>query len=830
MHEPEIRLSRSKALRTLDRIADPWGTRTPYGRGESWPVRVDQFLEAGISEDEVERWVQTASLHHSNGDALDLAVKDGRIVGVRGRAEDRVNRGRVDPKDLFVWQAYHSSDRLTRPLVRENGQLVETDWDTAMARVVARTRSMLEEIGPAAIAFYTSGQLFLEEYYTQSVIARGGIGTNHLDGNTRLCTATAEKSMEESFGCDGQPGSLSDIDHADTIFMVGHNMAETQAVSWMRLLDRRRGTNPPVLIAVDPRPTPVAREADLHLAVRNGTNMALLNAIQHELIGNGWIDKAYIAKHTVGFAELRETVMHWPPERAATICGVPVEQIREAARLLGHAEHLVSTVLQGVYQSHQATAAACQVNNIHMMRRMLGQPGRGVLQMNGQPTAQNTRECGADGGYPAFRNWENDAHMRELATIWNVDFLKIPHYSEPTHAMQIFRYAEQGTIRFLWITATNPAASLPELQRIREILAQERLFVVVQDIFLTETALLADVVLPAASWGEKLGTFTNTDRTVHISEKAVEPPGEARSDLNIFLDYARRMDFRDKDGQPLIWWSDPESAFEAWKMCSRGRPCDYTGLTYDKLRGGSGIQWPCNAEHPEGTERLYTDDIWWADPDYCEAFGKDLLTGAAHTETEYRALNPFGKGILKAADYVPPHELPSEEYPFLLNTGRTIYHFHTRTKTARTPQLQEAAPEVWVELASADAARLGIAEGDLVEITSPRGSLLAPARITAIREGAIFIPFHYGYWDQPGGIAPNGAPRAANELTITDWDPVSKQPYYKIGAARVKKVAASDGRAAPAPPVSAPPIHDTGIRARVAGAEASERIAGGREP
>jgi anaerobic selenocysteine-containing dehydrogenase len=306
-----------------------------------------------------------------------------------------------------------------------------------------------------------------------------------------------------------------------------------------------------------------------------------------------------------------------------------------------------------------------------------------------------------------------------LATIWNVDFLKIPHYSEPTHAMQIFRYAEQGTIRFLWITATNPAVSLPELHRIREILAQERLFVVVQDIFVTETALLADVVLPAASWGEKLGTFTNTDRTVHISEKAVEPPGEARSDLDIFLDYARRMDFRDKDGQPLIWWSDPESAFEAWKNCSRGRPCDYSGLTYDALRGGSGIQWPCNAEHPEGTERLYRDGIWWADPEYCEAFGKDLLTGAEHTETEYRALNPFGKGILKAADYAPPHELPSEEYPFLLNTGRTIYHFHTRTKTARAPQLQEAAPEVWVELAPSDAARLGIAEGDLVEITSP---------------------------------------------------------------------------------------------------------------
>jgi anaerobic selenocysteine-containing dehydrogenase len=558
----------------------------------------------------VEQWVQTASLHHSNGDALDLAVKGGRIVGVRGQASDRVDRGRVDPKDLFVWQAYQSPDRLTQPLVRENGRLVATDWDTAMNRIVERTCDLLEEIGPAAIAFYTSGQLFLEEYYTQAVIARGGIGTNHLDGNTRLCTATAEHSLEESFGCDGQPGSYTDIDHADTIFLVGHNMAETQAVLWMRILDRRRGPHPPRLIAVDPRSTPVAREADLHLPIRNGTNVALLNAILHELIVNHRVDAEYVARHTVGFSELQKTVLAWPPERTATICGVPEAQIREAARLLGGAERLVSTVLQGVYQSHQATAAACQVNNIHLLRGMLGKPGCGVLQMNGQPTAQNTRECGANGGYPAFRNWQNDAHMRDLARVWNVDFLAIPHYAPPTHATQIIRYAEQGTIRFLWITATNPAASLPELHRIRSILAQERLFVIAQDIFPTETTMLADVVLPAASWGEKLGTFTNADRTVHLSEKAVDPPGEARPDLEIFLDYARRMDFRDKDGQSLIHWHDAESAFEAWKTCSRGRPCDYTGLTNDKLRGGSGIQWPCNDEHLEGTERLYSGGVW----------------------------------------------------------------------------------------------------------------------------------------------------------------------------------------------------------------------------
>ncbi len=329
--------------------------------------------------------------------------------------------------------------------------------------------------------------------------------------------------------------------------------------------------------------------------------------------------------------------------------------------------------------------------------------------------------------------------------------------------------------------------SLPELPRIRDILSQDRLFLIVEDIFMTETAVLADVVLPAAAWGEKTGTFTNADRTVHLSEKAVEPPGSARSDLDILLDYARRMDFRDKDGQPFPPWTDPESAFEAWKKCSAGRPCDYTGLSYEKLRGGSGIQWPCNAEHPDGTERLYADGKFWAAPDYCEAYGKDLITGAPLEPTEYRALNPYGKAIIKAAEYLPPHERPNSDYPFALITGRTVYHFHTRTKTARAHHLQQAAPDVWVEVSPRDVGRLGIAEGDVVEVSTPRGCIRCAARICGIRDGVLFVPFHYGYWDTVGA---DGHHRAGNELTLTDWDPVSKQPIYKTAAARLSKAPA----------------------------------------
>ncbi|MGV0785850.1 nitrate reductase [Mycolicibacterium sp. XJ2] len=767
--------------RQRDRIAEPWGARTPYAKGGQWPERVDMFLADGLEPESVDRWVQSASVLHSNGDGLDIAVKDGRIVGVRGRENDRVNHGRLDPKDFYGWQANASGDRLTTPMIRVNGELTECDWDTAMDQVVRHSKRLLDRYGPSAFGFYTSGQLFLEEYYTLGVIAHGAIGTNHVDGNTRLCTATAAEALKESFGCDGQPGSYTDVDHADVIALYGHNVAETQTVLWMRILDRLAGPDPPAVVCVDPRRTPVAAHATVHLAPLPGTNVALMNGLLHEIVLNDWVDTDYVRAHAVGFNELRKRVAEFPPERAAEICGVSADDIRSAARLLGTAERLLSTVLQGIYQSHQASAAAVQVNNIHILRGMLGKPGCGLLQMNGQPTAENTRECGADGDLAGFRNWSNDSHIGELADLWNLDMMQIPHYAPPTHVMQMMRYAEQGTLRLLWVSATNPAVSLPELRRIRSILSQRRLFLVVQDIFPTETTELADVVLPAATWAEKTGTFTNTDRTVHLSEKAVDPPGQARPDLDIFLDYARRMNFRDRDGNPLPSWTDPESAFTAWQRCSAGRPCDYTGLSYDKLRGSGGIQWPCNDDHPDGTERLYSDGRFWADPDYCEAYGKDLITGAPLEPTEYRAMNPRGKAIIKAAEYLPPHEAPSDEYPFALITGRTVYQFHTRTKTGRVPELAAAAPEVWVEVCEADARRLGIRENDLAEIETPRGRVRAKARITDIRTGVLFLPFHYGYWDTEDAECD----RAANELTLTDWDPVSKQPIFKTAAARL---------------------------------------------
>jgi anaerobic selenocysteine-containing dehydrogenase len=793
----------------MDRIADIWGSRTPHAKGTVWPARVDLHLADGVAEDAVDRWVQSACVLCSNGCGCDIAVKDGRMVGIRGRATDVVNHGRLGPKGLYGSTPWASSpDRLTRPLVREAGRLVETDWDTAMGRVVEVSRRLLAERGPLTHGFYTTGQMFSEEYYTLGVIGKAGLGTPHMDGNTRLCTATSAAAFKESFGADGQPGSYTDVEHCDAIFLYGHNMAETQTVLWARVLDRTRSEDPPTIVCVDPRRTPVAVEAErtggVHLAPRVGTNLALMNGLTRELFANGWIDEPWVREHTLGVDDLRSTVEPYTPQEVARLCGVDADDLRRAARIFGESRDVLSTVLQGFYQSHQATASAVAVHNLHLLRGLIGRPGSGILQMNGQPTAQNNRECGADGDLPGFRNWDNPAHVRELAELWNVDPLTIPHWAPPTNAMEIFGYAEEGSIELLWISATNPAVSMPESARIRRVLGGDRCFVVVQDLFLTETARLADVVLPAAGWGEKTGTFTNVNRTVHLSDKAVDPPGEAKSDLDIFLMYAAAMDFRDKDGDPLITWREPEDVFNAWREATRGRPVDYTGLSYAKLRGPTGIPWPVNENAPEGTDRLYTDAVFPTATDLCETYGHDLLTGAAVTEQEHRALRPDGRAFLKGAPYTPPHEEPSEDYPLLYTTGRTVYQFHTRTKTGRSRSLRDAAPDAWVELSVADAARLGITEGDVVRVESPRGAIQVKARVGQVVEGAVFAPFHYGSWDLDDAD-PDRHSGQANELTMTVWDPVSKQPYFKTAACRVVKVRDGDGPSrAPTTAASAP--------------------------
>jgi anaerobic selenocysteine-containing dehydrogenase len=527
------------------------------------------------------------------------------------------------------------------------------------------------------------------------------------------------------------------------------------------VLDRLEGPYPPKLVVVDPRTSETAKRATVHLAPKIGTNVALLNGLQHLLLKNGWVDKEYISKHVVGFEDLHKVVDQYTPEYVEQTTGVPVTQLEKAAEIIGTTTSLLSTALQGVYQSNQATAAACQINNINLLRGLIGKPGSGILQMNGQPTAQNNRETGCDGEYPGFRNFQNPSHMHEIADIWNIEFMKMPHWNQPTHIEDMLKYIAEGSMEMFWISSTNPLVSLPHLHKVRDLLTKPGLFVVTQDIFLTETAAISDVVLPAAQWGEKTGCFTNVDRTMHLSRKAVDPPGEARPDLDIWLDFARRMDFKNKRGEPLIPFTKPEEVFDAWRKMSSGRPLDCSEMTYEKLTGGSGIQWPCTKEHPNGKERLFDDGKFFTDTEYCESFGHDLETGAPYTKSQYQAMDPAGRAILKAAHYKPPFEEPDERYPLRLATGRNVYHFHTRTKTGRSKRLQEAYPEPMIQISATDAKGLGLTEGEMVVVRSRRGCVELPVAVGDIIEGHVFIPFHFGSFD-----AKDDRARAANELTI----------------------------------------------------------------
>ena len=435
-----------------DRVSDVWGARTPYAPEEPWPERVDQHLRDGIGPDDVERWVRSACVLCSYGCGLEIAVRGDEIVGVRGDPADRVNRGRLGPKGLLGWQG-QLRDRLTTPLVRRAGRLTETTWDEAMGLVVERSQSLLSSKGPLSHGFYTSGQLMLEEYYTLAVIGKAGIGTPHMDGNTRLCTATAAASLKESFGTDGQPGSYADLDLCDAVFHFGHNVAATQTVMWARMLDRLDASDPPRHVTVDPRRTRVAECSDVHLAVRPGTNLALVNGLLQQVIVNGWVDDAFVAAHTKGFEEMERVVSEYPPDVVADLCDVRRRRggggdLRhvEARRLHGPAGLLPGTPGDRGGRRGERPAPGSRPARPARLRHP---PDERAADRAEQPGDRRGRRPARipELGQPASRGRARAALGRGPDDD--------PALGAPTHALQMFRYAEQGSIGFLWIAGKS---------------------------------------------------------------------------------------------------------------------------------------------------------------------------------------------------------------------------------------------------------------------------------------------------------------------------------------------------------------------------------------
>jgi anaerobic selenocysteine-containing dehydrogenase len=743
--------------------------------------RVDTNL--GI-EGQPDRWVPSACILCSNGCGLDIAVKDERIVGVRGRADHPVNFGHLGPKGEHAWVANHARRRGTTPMIRRRkGQpLQPVSWDEAMDFFVDRFRAAWAQ-GHENLACYNSGQLTIEEFYTLGKLWRGGLQSSNIDGNTRLCTATSATGLMANFGADGPVGSYVDIDQAHLLCLYGHNVAEVQTVLWERMLAAKAKNSGRIIVA-DPRKSPTVRQgADLHLQIRGGTNVALMNGIIHQLIARDWVDRGFVDAHTVGFEGMEAVTRAYPLERVAEICDVPREQLETAAEWIGTTPKMVSTVLQGFYQSVEATASSSLVNTVHLLTGAIGKPGAGPLLMAGQPSAMSNREAGADGSYPGYRNPGSEKQMRELCGLWNIDPDRF-HPEVPKDILLMMETAERGEIEFMWVIGTNPLVSLPDQNRTERIL--KKLFVVVQDPFVdTESVELADIYFPAAMWGEKAGCVTNADRSVNLLAAAVRPPGEARPDFDIICDVARRLDFKDRRGQPFIAFRTPEDAFNEWRRVSAGRPCDYSGMTYDLLREMGAVRWPCNEAHPRGTERLYEDLKFWTGIDECESYGVDFLTGNKATRSDYVHIDPKGKAFLRPVEWRRQPNPVSEEFPFLLITGRVVYHFHTRTKTSRARALNDRAPHAYLEIHPHDAERLGIELGDLVEITSPHGRMEVAAMVVdTVRPGELFTPFHYGHGAQ-----------AANQHTWYARDPVSKQPQLKSSPVAIRRL--SFGRPEP---------------------------------
>jgi ferredoxin-nitrate reductase len=736
-------------------------------------ARIDINLDI---EGEPDRWVQSACILCSNGCGLEIAVKEGRIVGVRGNPWHPVNYGHLGPKGENGWVANNDPRRGTRPMIRrEKGEALEpVGWPEALEFFERKFRDAWSR-GHENLACYNSGQLTLEEFYVLAKMWRGGLQSSNIDGNTRLCTATSATGLMANFGADGPVASYVDIDQAELLCLFGHNVAEAQTVLWERMLAAKLN-NGARIIAVDPRKSPTVRQgADLHLQLRLGTNVALMNGLLYLLIANGWVNRDFVDLHTIGFDELEVVVREYPPARVAEICGIAASDLERAAQWIGKTDRFVSTVLQGFYQSVEATAASSLVNTIHLLRGAIGRPGAGPLPMAGQPSAMSNREAGADGSYPAYRNPQNSAHMKELCELWNLDFNKF-HPEAPKDILTMLEVAERGEIEFLWVIGTNPVVSLPDQNRTERIL--KKTFLVVQDPFVdAESVALADIYFPVAMWGEKSGCVTNADRSVNFLQKAVEPPGEARSDFEIFVEVADRLGFKDRDGRSLVGFREPREAFDEWRRVSKGRPCDYSGMTYELLLEEGAIRWPCNEQHPRGAERLYEDLKFWTGIDDCESYGADFLTGNKYTRSDYKRKDPQGKAFLPPARWRMQPNPPTPQFPFVLSTGRVVYHFHTRTKTGRSAVLNGRAPHAYVEINPDDAARLGIGMGDLIEVVSPNGLWEGPAMVVdSTRPGELFIPFHYGHGSQ-----------AANQHTWYARDPVSQQPQFKSAPVNIRR-------------------------------------------
>ena len=713
-------------------------------RSAEYSYGEDPVLGYTSARKHADGWVNSTCGYCSVGCGMQLGVRNGKVVGVRGNPDHPVNQGKLCPKGLAEHYAIEAEDRAKYPLLRKNGQLARIGWDEAIDTLVDKFRAVQRKYGPESLGIDSTGQLVTEEFYALGKLVQLGFGTRNYDGNTTLCMSTAVAGYKRSFGSDGPPGAYEDMETADVVLLIGANVAENHPILCMRLEANPTRT----LIVVDPRVTKTAMMADIFLPVKPRSDLALINAMLRVLIDEELYNKEYVEQHTTGFDELRASLEQYTLEYASKITGLAPELIHKVALLYGKAKAAFIGWTMGVNHSTKGTETVNAINNLALLTGNIGRSGASPFSITGQCNAMGTREAGFASGLPGYRKFESDDDRQELAGLWNVPVERIPAKRGLAYP-DIIEAAVAGKIRALWIIGTNPLVSFPNIDVLKHALGNLD-FLVVQDGFHpTPTTELADLLLPAAIWGEKEGTYTNSERRVSKVNAAVPPPGEARSDFQIFLAVAERLGCRE---ELFPSWKNPADAFDEWRQVTAGRLCDYSGMTYAAIESNGGIQWPFPQDtsmNPGATRRLYSD-------------------GEFQTED--------GRARLLPTQWAPFPEQPGTEYPFVLNTGRTVEHWHTRTKTGGISILQRLSPRAWLEMNPVDAQKLGLRPHDRVDITSARGCVSkVELRITEIvAPGQVFLPFHF--------VESN-----ANQITQSAFDPISREPNYKQCAVRVER-------------------------------------------
>ncbi|NOS73249.1 MAG: nitrate reductase [Methyloglobulus sp.] len=713
-----------------------------FGRNKKNPIK--------MADKGVVNWTYSTCGYCSTGCSIEIGTNaEGQPVASRGVGNADVNRGKLCLKGIFEYEVFEASGRASNPLIRDtiHKPYSPTNWDTALDKTASEIKRIQATYGRDSFAVVSTGQILTEEFYTLGKLVRGAIGTNNYDGNTTLCMASAVSGYKRSFGSDGPPGCYEDFEHTDCLIAWGSNLPEQHPIIYWRLKEALEKRKFPVIV-VDPRVTIFAQFADIHLPITPGTDVVLQNALIHVILKEGLEDRDYINANTNGFEALAKEVENYDPTTAAKLCGIDEDTIRTVARLYAKAGSAMSIWTMGINQSTHGSDGVVGINNLNLVTGNIGKPGGTSLSITGQCNAMGTREWSSCSGLPGYRALEKPEDREEIGKFWGVDPEFFPKKRGLTET-DIFPAIETGEIKGLWLVATNPMTSMANTPRIRKTLEKLE-FLVVQDAYYdVETSQYAHIFLPAGIWAEKEGVFTNTERRVNLTRQVKQPYADSKSDMQIFNELAKRFE----NGNIIKFPEKPEDVFEEMKQLSKGRLCDISGMSHDLIEQQRGIQWPYTeaqaTQDAKGTQRLYTKPATYCYPD--------------------------GRAKLIPLPFINNNEVPDEQYPFWLNSGRLVEHWHTRSKTGKIGNNNKFSPIPFMEMSPDAAEDLGIKHQSYVRVTSRRGDAVVMVMLThRVPKNMVFIPFHF--FD------------CVNRLTLGLLDPHSRQPAFKQSAVAIEHV------------------------------------------